>query len=104
MTKMAKQEPNALSFYGSKMILDSQNNWCQSFWTLDIYHIILFILFFTKIDSHFATSSFITFENQSYEIKSPPWTIWRFRILGIFSIENIDRLGAMMFQNSNFRQ
>ena len=26
MTKMAKQEPNPLSFYGSKMILGSQNN------------------------------------------------------------------------------
>ena len=37
---------------------------------------------------------------QSYEIKSPPWTIWLFRILGIFSVENINRMGAMMFQSS----
>ena len=35
---------------------------------------------------------------QSYEIKSPPWTILWFRILGIFSVENIDRLGVSMFQ------
>ena len=34
--------------------------------------------------------------NQSYEIKSPPWTIlWL--ILGIFYVENIDRLGVFMF-------
>ena len=32
--------------------------------------------------------------NQSYEIKSPPapWTILWFRILGILSVENINRL------------
>ena len=35
---------------------------------------------------------------QSYEIKSPPWTILWFRILGIFSVENIDRLDVFMFQ------
>ena len=33
---------------------------------------------------------------QSYEIKSPPWTILWFRILGIFSVENIARLGVFM--------
>ena len=41
---------------------------------------------------------------QSYEIKSPPWTILWFRILGIFSVEDIDRLGAMMFQISDNSQ
>ena len=41
---------------------------------------------------------------QSYEIKSPPWTIWWFRILVIFSVENIDRLGAMMCQTSDNSQ
>ena len=35
---------------------------------------------------------------QSYEIKSPPWAILWFRILGIFSVENIKRLGVFMFQ------
>ena len=35
---------------------------------------------------------------QSYEIKSPPWTILWFRILGIFSVENIKRLCVFMFQ------
>ena len=41
---------------------------------------------------------------QSYEIKSPPWTILWFRILGIFSIENIARLGVFMFQTSDNSQ
>ena len=35
---------------------------------------------------------------QSYEIKSPPWTILWFRILGIFSVENIARLGVLCFK------
>ena len=34
----------------------------------------------------------------------PFTTIWWFRILGIFSVENIDRLGAMMFQTSDNSQ
>ena len=37
-------------------------------------------------------------KDQSYEIKSPPWTILWFRILGIFSVENIKRLCVFMFQ------
>ena len=41
---------------------------------------------------------------QSYEIKSPPWTIFWFRILGIFSVENIARLGVFMFQTSDNSQ
>ena len=36
-----------------------------------------------------------------YEIESPPCTIWWFRILGIFSVENID---AVMFQTSDNSQ
>ena len=35
---------------------------------------------------------------QSYEIKSPPWTILWFRILGIFSVESIKRLCVFIFQ------
>ena len=35
---------------------------------------------------------------QSYEIKSPPWNFLWFRILGIFSVGSIDRLGVFMFQ------
>ena len=35
---------------------------------------------------------------QSYLIKSPPWTILWFRILGIFSVENVKRLCVFMFQ------
>jgi hypothetical protein len=41
---------------------------------------------------------------QSYEIKSPPWTILWFRILGIFSVENIARLGVFMFQTTDNSQ
>ena len=40
---------------------------------------------------------------QSYEIKSPPWTIVWFRILGIFIVENINRSGEFMFQTSDRR-
>ena len=36
--------------------------------------------------------------HQSYEIKSPPWIILWFRILGIFSIENINKFCVFMFQ------
>ena len=36
--------------------------------------------------------------NQSYEIKFPPWTILWFKILGIFSVENIKKLCVFMFQ------
>ena len=35
---------------------------------------------------------------QSYEIKSPLWTILWFRFLGIFSVENLKRLCVFMFQ------
>ena len=35
---------------------------------------------------------------QSYVIKSAPWTILWFRILGIFSVENMKRLCVFMFQ------
>ena len=35
---------------------------------------------------------------QRYEIKSHPWTILWFRILRIFSVENINRLGVFMVQ------
>ena len=35
---------------------------------------------------------------QSYKIKSPPWTILWFRIVGIFYVESINRLGVFMFQ------
>ena len=38
------------------------------------------------------------FVRQSYEIKYPPWTILWFRILGIFSVENIKRSCVFMFQ------
>ena len=37
-------------------------------------------------------------KRQSYEIKSPPWTILWFRILEIFSVENIKRLCVFIFQ------
>ena len=44
------------------------------------------------------------FFSQSYEIKSPPWTILWFRILGIFSVEYIKRLCVFMFQTCSNSQ
>jgi hypothetical protein len=41
---------------------------------------------------------------QSYEIKSPPWTILWFGILGIFSVENIKRLCGFMFKTCSNSQ
>ena len=41
---------------------------------------------------------------QSYEIKSPPWTILWFRILGIFSGEYIKRLCLFMFKTCSNSQ
>ena len=35
---------------------------------------------------------------QSYVIKSTPWAILWFKILGIFSVENVKRLYVFMFQ------
>ena len=76
-----------------------------------------------KIRSYLAISKYLALENdedsvegsenndyefrrccgfrQSYEIKSPPWTILWFRILGIIFVENIARLGVFMFQTSD---
>ena len=52
-----------------------------------------------KVETIWFPSDFCcTMYKQSYEIKSPPWTILWFRSLGIFSVENIDRLGVFMFQ------
>ena len=42
--------------------------------------------------------------DQSYVIKSAPWTIFWFRILGIFSVENIKRLCVFMFQTCSNSQ
>ena len=39
---------------------------------------------------------------QSYEIKSPPWTILGFRILGIFSVKKYKEV--VCFYVSNLRQ
>ena len=42
--------------------------------------------------------------NQSYVIKFAPWTILWFRILRIFSVENIKRLCVFMFQTCSNSQ
>ena len=42
--------------------------------------------------------------DQSYVIKSAPWTILWFRILGIFSVENIKRLCVFMFKTCSNSQ
>ena len=41
---------------------------------------------------------------QSYVIKSAPWTILWFRILGTFSVEDIKRLCVFMFQTCSNSQ
>ena len=46
----------------------------------------------------------VTTCNQSYVIKSAPWTILWFRILGIFSVEYIKRLCVFMFQTCSNSQ
>jgi hypothetical protein len=52
-----------------------------------------------KVETIWFPSDFCcTMYKQSYEIKSPPWTILWFRILGIFSVENIARLGVLCFK------
>ena len=43
-------------------------------------------------------------KNQSYVIKSAPWTILWFRILGIFSVEYIKRLCVFMFKTCSNSQ
>ena len=45
-----------------------------------------------------CTAASLVKSSQSYVIKSPLWTILWFRILGIFSVENIKRLCGFMFQ------
>ena len=76
-------------------------------WDRDIYHI--------SANSFRGNYSFlnltlctVTFGNstyrQSYVIKSAPWTILWFRILGIFSVENIKRLCVFMFQTCSNSQ
>ena len=69
------------------MLTYSKNPPYSSFTVLPIKYVYLL---FSQRD---AASRFI----QSYEIKSPPWTILWFRILGIFSVENIKRC-VFMFQ------
>ena len=62
---------------------------------------VAYVLYFSKssLDPCLAGLAFrgspdfgiVNHNTQSYEIKSPPWTILWFRILGIFSVENIKR-------------
>ena len=64
--------------------------------------ILAFIALFSTVPEIWnAISWHSVYQIQSYDIKSPPWTIWWFRILGIFFVENIDRLGDFMFQTSD---
>ena len=63
--------------------------WPNICWRNCHYHLSIVCICRSKNESGFQ---------QSYEIKSPPWTILWFRILGIFSVENIDRLCVLMFQ------
>ena len=67
----------------------------------DLYGMIfhaLVIDFFQFVNLNHSDSKKPFMYYQSYEIKSPPLTILWFRILGIFSDENIKRLCVFMFQ------
>ena len=58
-----------------------------------------------QFEKEFSNTQIIYCILQSYEMKSPPWTIiWWFRILGIFIVENINRSGEFMFQTSDNSQ
>ena len=52
----------------------------------------------------FSMTKWTIWIHQSYEIKFPPWTILWFRILGIFSVENIKRVCFFMFQTYSNNQ
>ena len=72
---------------------------CESPVIGEAHHVFLQflnLLFFSQFFFVFLEGR--SFLLQSYEIKSPPWTILWFRILGIFSVENIKRLCVFMFQ------
>ena len=73
----------------------SKKTFCHKFhsWILSFMYWFNMLLIQTKYQKYKALSFM-----QSYEIKSPPWTILWFRILGIFSVENIKRLCVFMFQ------
>ena len=77
-------------------LYNEKSAWFLTFQTLELNVVWLRSRHFTTI--YLSTG---ICKKQSYEIKSPPWTIWWFRILGIFSVENVNRLGAMMFQTSD---
>ena len=69
------------------------------------YSRVVYLLFVFKHLQCELTPGLLQYNNntgvssrQSYEIKSPPWTILWFRILGNFSVENIKRLCVFMFQ------
>ena len=64
------------------------------YFKLDCYYICSKVVCKNPIQNWRKSST----EQQSYEIKSPPWTILWFRILGIFSVENIKRLCVFIFQ------
>ena len=65
-------------------------------WVKKFFEGALFIL--VKLKLRYVSRDPTIYSQQSYEIKSPPWTILWFIIVGIFSVENIDRLGVFMLQ------
>ena len=50
------------------------------------------------------SKTLIIYINQSYVIKSAPWTVLWFRILGIFSVDFIKRLCVFMFKTCSNSQ
>jgi hypothetical protein len=64
-----------------------------------------YITLLCKCHSRFSRFTYLLFSSlpsyQSCEIKLPPQAILGFKILGIFSVENKDRSGVMMYQSSD---
>jgi hypothetical protein len=84
----------------SKPPEDTRRHNLSKFSILAPFRAIYFPLFQCETPCIWLMLSF----SQSYEIKSSPWTILWFRILGIFSVENIAKLGVFMFQTSDNSQ
>ena len=67
-------------------------------------HRRIFLVDYRSVANSSVLEVQFVFQTQSYVIKSAPWTILWFRILGIFSVENIKRLCVFMFQTCSNSQ
>ena len=100
MSEFPKSKTNfvLLSPYSLDILRRAQNFWKISRSTKEFKEVRYFFQIL------WPSESIWTLYRQSYVIKSAPWTILWFRILGIFSVENIKRLCAFMFQTCSNSQ